>query len=361
MNDSHDSNTAEKHSGSHAALVRSILATLVVIIGHLVLARTMESWPAWTLLVSFVFCAALAVVWGIWPKRVVAFLRSTWSIWQRIFPAIGGLSLVALVVIFVYWQSRHEAPKPRIRFTFDTWVGWSPMFVAKEKKFFGLVDVEIIPSHGSGEKRTMVYRGEADAIGETIDMLEFSSSASALAPGVIVWSADRSNGGDAIVASKSVATTRDLVDRSVSVALEVGTPTHYMLLYLLQSAGLPPQRLRLRDLPGPDAAEEFVEGSVEAVGTWYPHLRYALRRPGSHILLSSQEMTGDNSIRDVVAVNPAFLRQHRGAVRDFYIGWCAALSYIDTHPREAKEIMARGLNISLTELESELKTVELPM
>lgn len=263
---------------------------------------------------------------------------------------------ISLLVISAYWFLRPDRTAPRLRFTRDTWIGWAPLFVAKEKKLFGETVVEFVPAHGSGEKRALVYRGDADAIGETIDMLEFSSSAAAVAPGVILWASDRSNGADAIVASADVKNLADLLDKRVG--LELGTPGHYMLLHHLAGAGLPLDRLRLRDLTIPDAAEEFAAGRLDATATWYPHLRLAMKRQGSHVVLSSRNMTGNHSVRDIVAVNPSFLAEHPRTVRDFFIGWCAALRYIKNTPTDAKRIMADNLDVSLSELERELEGVE---
>lgn len=339
---------------------RAIIGTLVVLIGiltHFILAKWMESWSMWQLVITAVCLAVPAAIWTFWPEIALRGFRRAWSFWKVISPVIGVTAVGAVILIgSYYWINRKHSSVSKIRFTCDTWIGWSPIFIAKQKGFFGDTEVEIIPGHGSGEKRTLVYRGQADAIGETVDMLEFSSSPAAVAPGTILWSADRSNGGDAIVASNTISTYRDLIDKTIG--LEVGTPTHFMLAHYFAADGLPMERLRIKDLLVPDSTEEFLDHTLDATAEFYPHLRLALKRSGGHIILSSKEMVGDNSIRDVVAINPSFLKEHCNAVRDFYVGWCAAIKFMKIHPDEAHEIMAANLNITPRELEQELQTVE---
>jgi NitT/TauT family transport system substrate-binding protein len=187
-------------------------------------------------------------------------------------------------------------------------------------------------------------------------MLEYSSSASALAPGVILWSADRSNGGDALVTVGEITSFSQLAGKRVG--LEVGTPEHLMLIYQFGGAKIPSDNVRLRDLPITESTEEFLATSLDATAAFYPHLQLALRRKGSHIIMSSADMQGANSIRDIIAISPTFVREHPRAVRDFYIGWCAALRYMVDYPQEAHQIMAANLSISVQELEQELTTVQ---
>jgi NitT/TauT family transport system substrate-binding protein len=339
-----------------SGLVRSILAVPIAVIVHLILAKVMDGWPLWQMILSFVFLTIPTVAWVFWPHRVIALLQSIRTLWRKVYSVVGAIALTVLIIIAGYWLTHRDAVKPRMRFTCDTWVGWGPLFIAKEKKFFGDTEFEIIPGHGSGEKRTFVYNGDADAIGETIDMLEYSSSASALAPGVILWAADRSNGADAVVASSAITSLPDLVEKRLG--LEIGTPTHYMLLYHFEANKLPVDRVHIHDLLGPESTDMLLKNNLDAAGSWYPDLRLALQPPGNHILFSSKDMTGNYSIRDVVAVNPAFLNNHPDAVRDFFIGWCAAIRYMKTNPTDAYKIMADNLRISVSELEQELRTVE---
>jgi NitT/TauT family transport system substrate-binding protein len=339
-----------------SGLVRSILAVPIVIIIHFILEKQVEGWSTQQLILSVVFLTVPAVAWIFFPRQVISVLNTIWALWHRVYPIVGAIALIALITVVVYWMTQREPIKPKIRFTCDTWVGWAPLYIAKEKKFFGNTDFEIIQGHGSGEKRKFVYRGDADAIGETVDMLEFSSSAAAVAPGVILWAADRSNGGDVVVASKEITSVPKLVDKAIG--LETGTPTHYMLLRHFQMNNLPSDRLNIRDLLGPDATKEFKEERLDATAAWHPHIQEALTRKDSYIILSSKDMTGDYSVRDVVAVNRIFLDKHPDAVRDFFIGWCAALLYIKTNPQDAYKIMADNMRITTSELKKELKEIE---
>ncbi len=338
-----------------SGLVRSVLAASIAIVGHLILAKVMEAWSVWQMVLSFVFLTIPAVAWVFWPHKVVALLRAVWIQWLRVYPVVGALALAGLIGLVVFWLTNNEPLMPRIRLTCDDWIGWAPLYIAKEKRFFENTAFEFVKAHGSGQKRTKVYRGDADAIGETVDMLEFSSSASAVAPGVILWAADRSNGGYAVVANKDIKQLSDLVGKTVG--LEVGTPGHFMLLFKFRALGLDIDKLHIRDLPRPEANQAFKAGKVHATAAWSPHLQDPPLKDGN-VILSSKEMTDDYAIRDVVAVDRRFLSDHRDAVRDFFIGWCAALQYMKTNRDDAYKIMAANLEITVSELDEQLQGVE---
>ena len=140
-------------------LLFPILTAIIVIIGHFLLERWTERWATWQLILIFLLLVGPALAWALWPDRVGGFFISAWSLWQRIQAVVGAAALVALVVLAVWWLVVGRRPEvSRIRFTCDSWIGWSPVYVAKAKRLFGETDVEMIPAQGSGQKRTLVYR-----------------------------------------------------------------------------------------------------------------------------------------------------------------------------------------------------------
>lgn len=95
------------------------------------------------------------------------------------------------------------------RIAFNTWVGYSPLVIAREKGFLreAGIDAKISILEGIGEKNSALIRGDIDGVGHTAD-----SAVTSVASGVdgqIVFVFDRSLGADGILAKKSIRSIAD--------------------------------------------------------------------------------------------------------------------------------------------------------
>jgi NitT/TauT family transport system substrate-binding protein len=230
---------------------------------------------------------------------------------------------------------------------FNQWVGFAPFFLAKEKGYFGDLDVSLNFIDVEGDKRAGLESGRLQMICETIDMFQ-SSRDSKDYPGTIIFAIDESHGGDGVIASAEVSSLKDL--KGKTVAAEPGQPAHFVLQFLLHKEGMSLSDLKFTDMTSSDAAAAFIASRADAAGTYEPYLSQALsKRAGSHVLVSTKDLPG--LIVDVAIVTNSTLKTHGDDLRRIYAGWCKAVNDINTDPQKSTEIMAKSFKISAKEFD----------
>lgn len=140
---------------------------------------------------------------------------------------------------------------------------------------------------------------------------------------------DWSRGGDAVIVKRGINTVNDLKGKTIAYA--GFTPSVTFLTYMLESAGMTYDDVKLQEVPLPtDAANAFKGGKVDAAIVWSPDDEIAVREvPGSKVLQSTREAS--NIIADVYMVKDEYLRKNRDKIAKFYEGWMKAVSEINSN------------------------------
>ena len=152
---------------------------------------------------------------------------------------------------------------------------------------------------------------------------------------------DWSRGGDAVIVKRGINSVNDL--RGKTIAYAGFTPSVTFLAYMLESAGMSFNDVKLQEVPLPtDAANAFKGGKVDAAIVWSPDDEIAVREtPGSKVLQSTREAS--NIIADVYMVKNDYLRKNKDKIAKFYEGWMKAAAEINTNAgnkQKAAKILA---------------------
>jgi len=155
---------------------------------------------------------------------------------------------------------------------------------------------------------------------------------------------DWSRGGDAIVANNSIHTIEDLKNKKI--ALVQYTPSHWLLENVLRSSKLTAedqQKIRnnlvfSQDVPSARAA--FVAGQVDAAVLWEPDVKQALKKPDSHILISSKDLP--NLIADIMVAKKDFIAAHPKTIENFVRGWMDGVAEARQNPDEVAKLLAEN-------------------
>lgn len=231
------------------------------------------------------------------------------------------------------------------KFAFNTWIGYSPLIIAKEKGLLKEVGLEAEFSilEGIGEKNSALIRGDVDGVGHTADSA-VTSQASGV-NGEIVFVFDRSLGADGILARKNIKTISDLKGRKV--ALEPGFTGHFFFLYLLDEAGLSSSDVEIIPMDTGSAGSAFVAGTVEAAVTWEPWIGKSKELKDAHILVTSADKPG--LIIDVLYMNRDTIQKRPGDVQKLVQAMGRATDWYFLHREEGDQIIARFWNLDLKE------------
>ncbi len=159
---------------------------------------------------------------------------------------------------------------------------------------------------------------------------------------VVVWQADWSRGGDAIVARRGITKVSDLKGKKIAVA-EL-TPSHSFLLWMLDAGGLSVDDVQIvPQASAIDAAEVFKAQRVDAAVVWSPDDILSLKAvPGSRVLESTRSAA--YIIADVFMAKRGWVNKNKETVNKLYEGWMRGAAEINSDPqarRKAAEILAR--------------------
>jgi len=233
-----------------------------------------------------------------------------------------------------------KAGPPRFVLNVDTWVGYAPFWLAKEKGFFDAegVDMAITTMPDVGQRKASMLTATTDGIAETVDMLVLDREETV--PSIAVMEIDLSNGADGIVALDSIKSVQDL--RGHKVAVQRNYASEALLNYILKQHGIGTGAVQKLDMEGGAAGAAFLSGQVDVAVTFEPWLSKARARRGAKLLVTSADVPG--VIVDILSIRAQFLRQHSDVVRRVMRGWFRALDYWKQHPEAANVIMAAHYN-----------------
>ncbi|QNB48134.1 aliphatic sulfonate ABC transporter substrate-binding protein [Thermanaerosceptrum fracticalcis] len=242
-----------------------------------------------------------------------------------------------------------EEPKPvKLVITLPTWVGYGPLYLAKEKGFFkeqGL-DVELTKIEGLAERKQALAGKKVDGMATAQDVQV--TIAAAGIPVKVVWALDDSYGGDGMLAKNEIKDIKDL--KGKTVALETGTTSHFFALTVLQKVGLTEKDIKITNMKAGDAGAAFVAGQVDAAVTWEPWLSKGKAK--GKVLASTKEYPG--IIVDTVSFRADVVENNPKAMEGFVRAMSKAMDYWKQNKQESEEIMAKGLGMEVKDFQAVL-------
>jgi NitT/TauT family transport system substrate-binding protein len=252
-------------------------------------------------------------------------------IWQLTALAIG-MALLPLVGATIVRADT-------IKIAHSTWVGYGPLYIARDKGIFKKngVDVDLIVMEDPKERFPTLMADKIQMIASTVDTaLLYLKKPNDFQYVVAI---DDSNGGDGIVAIKDIKTIADLKRRNVAV--NEGSVSEFYLNVLLAKAGLKETDLKTVNMTAGDAGGAFVAKRVDAAVTWEPWLTKGKSTDFGHLLVDSSTTPG--LITDVIIVKTSWASAHQKDVAAIVKSWNEAVAYYRSNPDDAIAIMAKGV------------------
>lgn len=227
-----------------------------------------------------------------------------------------------------------------LRLRYAIWVGYGPFFVAAEKGLFAKegVEVELIQMEDDTASLAALFAGQIDALA-TATQTAVASNEPDEEPLACVLMLDDSRGGDGILATKDIQTIADL--KGKSVAFGHRSVSQFYVNVLLREVGLSEADITVVDLWSEEAAEAFMMREVDAAVTWEPYLSEGRNVAHGHLLTDSSQQPG--LIGDCLAAKPSTFSSRKAEFQAVARAWDAAVHFVEAHPAEANEIMARHM------------------
>lgn len=226
-----------------------------------------------------------------------------------------------------------------VKIAHSTWVGYGPLYIARAKGFFKKhgVDVDLVVMEDPKERFPTLMADRIQMLASTVDAgLLYLKKPTDFQYVVAI---DDSDGGDGIVANKSIKTIADL--KGKRVAVDQGSVSEFYLNVLLAKAGLKESDLQVVNMTAADAGGAFVARRVDAAVTWEPWLSRGKKTDFGHLLVDSSTTPG--LITDVMIAKTDWVKTHAKDVEGIVKAWEDAVAYYEAHPDESIEIMAKGV------------------
>jgi NitT/TauT family transport system substrate-binding protein len=247
--------------------------------------------------------------------------------WAVIGAVLGGLGLAGVA-----------AAEP-LKIRYSVWVGYGPLFIAKEKGYFKeeKVDVDLVNIEDPKEGFAALAAGRIHGVVSTVDTMVLYLKTGKEYQYVLAL--DDSAGGDGIVARKEIKTVKDL--KGKKVAVNEGSVSQFFLNVILKDAGMSQKDVEVVNMKQGDAGAAFVAEKVDAAVTWEPWLTKSKNAPHGHILVDSSKTPG--LITDVLIFPRELIGKHGKEIQGLANAWYRAVEYYEKNPKEALEIMSKGL------------------
>ena len=224
------------------------------------------------------------------------------------------------------------------------------------------LEVEIRLIRGSKERLAAFESGEVQVMLLTLDYV------ANLAPvfkekGIDIQSflfVDWSRGNIGIAAKPEFPSIESLL--KAKIATTKNTPTHYLLMSLLDKSNLtPPQIEQVKSslvfaTKTPQAAELFMRGEVDAVALWEPHLSQALAGGKGQVLLTTE--TATNLIADVLFARKEYLEAHRAELGKLAQAYFEAVAQLGTQKERAVSLAAAAFQQQPAEVAATLAKIK---
>ncbi|HEX5691297.1 MAG TPA: ABC transporter substrate-binding protein [Roseiflexaceae bacterium] len=222
---------------------------------------------------------------------------------------------------------------------YSTWVGYGPLFVAQDKKFYEQngVAVELNKIEDPKLRFAALAAGQLDGLVSTLDALSLYYKPDLQIQAVLAL--DTSSGGDGIVAKKDIKSVADLKGRTV--AYNPGSVSDFYLNYVLQEAGLTIDDVKGVSMKQDDAGAALVAGKVDAAVTWEPWLSKAKEAPDGQVLIDSSKNPG--LIVDVLIFRKDVIEKRKADVQAVIKSWMQANDYYKSNKDDAVAIMAKSV------------------
>ena len=224
------------------------------------------------------------------------------------------------------------------------------------------LDVEVRLIRGSKERLKAFDDGEVDVMLLSLDYLAnlqptYKQKGVELRSFLFVgWS----RGNIGIAAKPQFASIEDL--KTARVATTRNTPTHYLLLSLLEKSNLkPPEIEQIKSslvfaTKTPEAGALFQRGEVDSVAIWEPHLSEAIADGKGTVLVTTE--TATNLVGDVLFARKEWLESNREKVVAFSQAFFTAVGNLQQDPTHTVELAAAAFAQKPEQIAATIKKVK---
>lgn len=231
-----------------------------------------------------------------------------------------------------------------------TWPGYGFWFIAKDRNLAPSLDINYQTIEDPYESYNLVTADRMDVVSSTVEFSPIAAERDM--PLKLVAFANLSYGTDKIVVAPGIDGPADLKGKKVAV-VEGGLAQIYVAMWLERN-GHPFDSVQYRNIIADDAFAAMIGGDVVASEFWEPYGSNVLKAlEGSKVLSQSREdyWTSKAVIADGLYMNARFIEERHDVALDTMRALYDAIAWWKENPAEGNEIIAKGMKMSIEDVE----------
>lgn len=236
------------------------------------------------------------------------------------------------------------------------WIGYGPFYVADALDLYKKYDLKVTLQMFSDPALI-----PPALVGGAVDlaMLTYDQVIGQVGAGQamrVVMPIDYSNGGDAIVAAKSITKLADF--KGKKIGFNPLSPSDFLLTYALKTAGLSEKDITPVSMTPEAVPAAMASGQMPIGVTYEPSLSQVLSQGGGakfHVVFSSKNAPG--LIADVLVAQDKTIKARPKEITGVIRGYLDGLAYMKAKPDEAAKIIGKAMGISAQEVRAQMAGV----
>ncbi|MBK4737156.1 ABC transporter substrate-binding protein [Noviherbaspirillum pedocola] len=248
------------------------------------------------------------------------------------------------------------AATPTLNIGTVIWIGYGPFYVAEALDLFKKygIKVKLQPFADPALIPPALASGSLQGA-----MLTYDQVIGQVAKGQmqkVVMPIDYSNGGDAIVAEKSITKIADF--KGKKIGFNPLSPSDFLLSYAMKSANLTEKDITPVNMTPESVPAAMASGQMPIGVTYEPSLSQVLSQGDGkkfHVVYSSKDAPG--LIADVLVFDEKAIKSSPKEISAVIQGYLDGMAYMKSKPDEAAKIIGKFMGISAKEAKEQMSGV----
>lgn len=260
--------------------------------------------------------------------------------------SISALALFAIMLTSISALSAAE----KVKVSGFTWPGYGFWYIAKDKNLAPNLDINYQTIEDPYESYNLVTANQMDVVSSTAEFAPIAAERGM--PLKLVAFANLSYGTDKIIAGPGIKGPADLKGKKVAV-VEGGLAQIYVAMWLERN-GYPFDSVEYANIIADDAFAAMIGGNVAASEFWEPYGSNVLKAlEGSSVLSQSRDeyWTSQAVVADGLYMNTRFIEERHDVALDTLRALYDAIAWWKKNPAEGNKIIARGMKMSVADVE----------
>jgi len=263
--------------------------------------------------------------------------------------------LLLIFILFFYGCSKNQ--KEELLLSTNSWIGYSPLFYAKEMGYLDELNIELIPTVSLGESLNLFLVSKADMLTGT--QHEYNLLHQEMHSVVPIVLFDRSDGGDMILSNRTLQELKNLhKSQKIDVYLEVDSVNKEMIEHFIKHSHLSKKSMHFINKDQAQIQNIISKDENPTIIVTYAPYNVLLEKKG-FIPIASTKDINTLLVIDALFTSKKTLQQNKKRFENLKRVIDNSIHEIQKDPHEAYKRVSKYLNeISYEEFEISLQTIK---